>query len=53
MFEVAELGHPIRKSDYDQQAPTLRTQLLLVQQELLSAYLPVLNTVCRVLEKAL
>ncbi len=34
MFEVAELGHKVSKSDYNKKVPTLRTQLLTVQQQL-------------------
>ncbi len=34
MFEIAELGHTIAKADYHKQVPTLRTQLLTVQQTL-------------------
>lgn len=34
MFEVAELGHKVSKADYKEQIPTLRTQLLTVQQQL-------------------
>jgi len=32
MFEVAELGHKISKSDYNEKVPELRTQLLMLQQ---------------------
>ncbi len=34
MFEVAELGHKVSKADYNEKVPTLRTQLLTVQQQL-------------------
>ena len=34
MFEVAELGHKVSKADYLEKVPTLRTQLLTVQQQL-------------------
>ena len=34
MFEVAELGHKVSKADYNEKVPTLRTQLLTIQQQL-------------------
>lgn len=34
MFEIAELGHTVSKTDYNEQVPDLRTQLLTVQQQL-------------------
>ena len=34
MFEVAELGHKVTKSDYNEKIPELRTQLLTIQQQL-------------------
>jgi len=34
MFEVAELGHKISKSEYNEKVPTLRTQLLTLQQSI-------------------
>lgn len=34
MFEIAELGHAIKKSVYKDQVPELRTQLLLAQEKL-------------------
>lgn len=34
MFEVAELGHKVSKADYNEKTPTLRTELLTVQQQL-------------------
>jgi len=33
MFEIAELEHSIKKSDYNTQVPDLRTQLLLAQEK--------------------
>lgn len=42
MFEVAELGHKIKKTDYEAKEPELRTQLLLVQEALKEAPFPVL-----------
>jgi len=34
MFEIAELGHTVSKADYNEKAPELRTQLLMLQQQL-------------------
>lgn len=34
MFEISELGHAVRKSDYNYQIPKLRTQLLQVQEKI-------------------
>ena len=34
MFEVAELGHKVSKTDYNKKVPELRTQLLTLQQQL-------------------
>ncbi len=34
MFEIAELGHTVSKTDYNEKVPTLRTQLLTIQQQL-------------------
>ncbi len=42
MFEVAELGHKVAKKEYNARVPELRTELLLVQEELRSADFPVL-----------
>jgi polyphosphate:AMP phosphotransferase len=42
MFEVAELGHQISKKDYQLQVPLLRTQLLMVQQQLRTCRFPVI-----------
>jgi len=42
MFEVAELGHKIKKRDYVTAEPELRTNLLLVQEALKEAPFPVL-----------
>jgi len=36
MFEVAELGHKVSKSEYNKKVPELRTQLLTLQQEISS-----------------
>ncbi len=33
MFEIAELGHAVKKSVYNEQVPELRTQLLLAQEK--------------------
>ena len=33
MFEIAELGHAVQKSVYNEQIPELRTQLLLAQEK--------------------
>ena len=42
MFEIAELGHTLPKKEYKQRVPELRTELLTIQQELLSSDFPVL-----------
>lgn len=42
MFEIAELGHRIEKSIYNQQIPELRTQLLFAQQALKNSDFPVI-----------
>lgn len=42
MFEIAELGHTVSKTDYNEQVPELRTQLLTVQQQLKSCDFPVI-----------
>jgi len=42
MFEIAELGHTVSKTDYNEQIPELRTQLLTVQQQLRSCDFPVI-----------
>ena len=42
MFEVAELGHKVSKTDYKARVPTLRTELLMVQNALRKADFPVL-----------
>jgi len=34
MFEIAELGHSVDKAEYTEKVPLLRTQLLLLQQQL-------------------
>jgi len=34
MFEIAELGHRVDKVEYAEKVPLLRTQLLLLQQQL-------------------
>ncbi len=41
MFETAELGHEIPKSDYNKQVPTLRTELLEIQQRVRESDFPV------------
>jgi len=41
MFETAELGREISKTDYNKSVPTLRTELLAVQQRLRQANSPV------------
>lgn len=41
MFEIAELGHVIKKSEYRDKVSVLRTQLLLAQQKLQSCHFPV------------
>jgi len=42
MFETAELGHTLKKSDYDKQVPELRTRLLTVQRKLRQTGFPVI-----------
>lgn len=42
MFEIAELGHTVSKSDYNTQIPELRTELLMVQQKLKECDFPVI-----------
>lgn len=42
MFEIAELGHTLKKSEYNEQIPELRTQLLLLQQQLGTCDFPVI-----------
>lgn len=42
MFDAAELGHTLKKSDYDKQTAELRTRLLAVQRELRQAGFPVI-----------
>jgi len=42
MFEAAEVGRKISKSDYKAQVPQLRSELLAVQQELRQASFPVI-----------
>ncbi len=42
MFETAELGHEIPKSDYNKQVPTLRTELLEIQQRVRESEFPVI-----------
>lgn len=42
MFEIAELGHSIEKSEYKKQVPELRTQLLIVQQTVRECDFPVI-----------
>ncbi len=42
MFEIAELGHSVKKSEYQEKVSLLRTQLLLVQQRLQSCEFPVI-----------
>ncbi len=42
MFEIAELGHTISKPDYNAQISELRTELLLIQQQLKSCDFPVI-----------
>jgi polyphosphate:AMP phosphotransferase len=41
MFEIAELGHSLKKEEYKKQIPGLRTQLLSVQQQLAECDFPV------------
>ena len=42
MFEIAELGHTLKKSEYNEQVPELRTQLLSAQQQLKTCNFPVI-----------
>ena len=42
MFEIAELGHNVKKSDFKQQVPELRTQLLTIQLQLRECDFPVI-----------
>jgi polyphosphate:AMP phosphotransferase len=42
MFEIAELGHRIEKSEYKKQVPELRTQLLIIQQTVRECDFPVI-----------
>jgi polyphosphate:AMP phosphotransferase len=42
MFEAAEVGRKLAKSDYKAQVPALRSELLAVQQELRQASFPVI-----------
>ena len=42
MFEIAELGHSVNKTDYNAQIPELRTALLMAQQQLKSCDFPVI-----------
>src|SRR4029453_10576942 len=42
MFEAAEVGRKLAKSDYKAQVPQLRSELLAVQQELRHASFPVI-----------
>lgn len=42
MFEIAELGHTIEKSVYQERVPELRTQLLIVQQTVRECDFPVI-----------
>lgn len=42
MFETAELGHKLSKSDFNAQVPELRENLLAIQRQLKSASFPVL-----------
>lgn len=42
MFEVAELGHKLEKKEYEARVPTLRTELLQVQEALKHADFPVI-----------
>ncbi len=42
MFEVAELGHKIKKQEYNKAVPELRTQLLEAQQQLTNTDFPVI-----------
>ncbi|MCW8827860.1 MAG: polyphosphate:AMP phosphotransferase, partial [Gammaproteobacteria bacterium] len=42
MFEVAELGHQLSKTEYKERVPQLRTELLTVQEALKEADFPVI-----------
>jgi polyphosphate:AMP phosphotransferase len=42
MFEVAELGHTLSKKDFNKRVPSLRTELLEVQEALKQADFPVI-----------
>ena len=42
MFETAELGHALKKSEYQELVPTLRTELVQLQNQLTQAEFPVL-----------
>jgi AMP-polyphosphate phosphotransferase len=42
VFEIAELGHTVKKSDYKEKVSLLRTQLLLAQQKLQACDFPVI-----------
>ncbi|WP_305907038.1 hypothetical protein Q9L42_017995 [Methylomarinum sp. Ch1-1] len=42
MFEIAELGHTVKKSIYREKVSLLRTQLLLAQQKLQDCDFPVI-----------
>ncbi|HKK15291.1 MAG TPA: polyphosphate:AMP phosphotransferase, partial [Gammaproteobacteria bacterium] len=42
MFEAAELGHRISKSEFDKEEPELHTKLLKVQRDLRETSIPVI-----------
>ncbi|MDQ7090210.1 MAG: polyphosphate:AMP phosphotransferase [Methylococcales bacterium] len=42
MFEIAELGHTVTKLNYNAQVPVLRTELLMIQQQLKRCDFPVI-----------
>jgi len=42
VFEIAELGHSVSKAEYNLKVPELRTQLLLIQQQLRRCDFPVI-----------
>jgi hypothetical protein len=42
MFESAEIGHKLSKVEYEAQEPSLRIQLLEVQEDLKKASFPVI-----------
>jgi polyphosphate kinase 2 (PPK2 family) len=42
MFETAELKHTIKKADYNEEVPRLRTELVQIQQELRQEEIPVI-----------